>query len=647
MAKDNSMFDLSRLFLDKKINRRSFVTRLTQAGISISGAASIAQALGADYAAGTPGSNDAPERGRVLENHTGGELMAEFLIDWQVPYVFGLAGSEEVGFLDALVDRTRLQYATCLHESAAMAMADGYSRSTGQTSIVQLHSVAGTAYAMGQIAGSFRDNIPVVVMAGRQSTDFRGQDGFLEAANLHQLPQEYARWTWDLMSAETIPEVMRRAFLLAEAPPGGPTFVTMSKDLQETRVPVAEILPRSRSRVVTDVAPTEEQVQQIADALLGAQLPVLFLGNEAIRYEVSGEVAGIAEEVAALVMTAGKIPVVFPNTHPNYAGQFQDDRAIMPDIDAFWSLGAPMFKTGARPKQPLISRSATVMHTSLVQSEVGRNYPVDIASIASIKSTSSAVLEELRRRNTNSSAIRDRKRWIEEYTQKRRRSISDAAKAEWENTPIASSRLMSELDRRMAPDACIVSEIVTNDRYIRRHLTFDHAREFLQRRRNFDTVSGVLGWGLAASIGVKIGNPDKEVWCLTGDGSLNFGSQALWSAVRYEVPIGIVVFDNGQYQANRLNQNQYKGRMLETGKYIGVNLGHPDISYVRMAETYGMEGERVDKPADLAAALKRCQQAMREGRPYLVAVKIGIWAAGSDSSWYDFFSIAQNEARRS
>jgi benzoylformate decarboxylase len=484
-------------------------------------------------------------------------------------------------------------------------------------------------------------------MAGRQSANFRGQDGFLEAANLHQLPQEYARWTWDLMSAETIPEVMRRAFLLAEAPPGGPTFVTMSKDLQETRVPVAEILPRSRSRVATEVAPRDEHVNKITDVLLAATLPVLFLGNEAIRYDISGEVAGIAEEVGAMVMTAGKIPVVFPNTHPNYAGQFQDDRAIMPDIDAFWSLGAPMFKTGARPSEPLISRSATVMHTSLVQSEVGRNYPVDVASIASIKATSAAVLQELRRRNTNSSAIRDRQQWVHEYSAKRRRSLEEAAKGEWNSVPISSSRLMSELDRRMESDAYIVSEIVSNDKFIRRHIKFDHTRPFEQRRRNFDTVSGVLGWGLAASIGVKMGNPGKEVWCLTGDGSLNFGSQALWSAVRYEVPIGIIVFNNGQYQANRLNQNRYKGRMLQTGKYIGVNLGHPDISYVKMAETYGLEGERVDEPGDLAAALQRCQHAMREGRPYLIDVRIGTWDAGSDSTWFDFFSIGRNEPRQS
>ena len=113
------------------------------------------------------------------------------------------------------------------------------------------------------------------------------------------------------------------------------------------------------------------------------------------------------------------------------------------------------------------------------------------------------------------------------------------------------------------------------------------------------------------------------------------------------MPIGIIVFNNGQYQANRQNQNRYKGRMLQSGKYIGVNLGHPDISYTKMAETYGMEGERVAKSDELAAALQRCQRAMRDGRPYLVDVRINNWGAGSDSNWYDFFSIARNEPRKS
>jgi thiamine pyrophosphate-dependent acetolactate synthase large subunit-like protein len=222
------MKDAARRLLDRQISRRGFVSRLTRAGIAAGAAAGLARALEPQAIAA-----QAQGGGRVVEGLTGGEVMAEFLIDWNVAYVFGLGGSEEVGFLDALVDRVQLQYVQGLHESSVMAMADGYARASGQTAFVNVHSDAGTACALGQIANAFKDRVPVVITAGGQSTLARGQKVFLEAVNLSQLPREYTRWTWDVLNANTIPEVLRRAFLLARVPPGGPTFVTVSKDLWE------------------------------------------------------------------------------------------------------------------------------------------------------------------------------------------------------------------------------------------------------------------------------------------------------------------------------------------------------------------------------------------------------------------------------
>jgi len=633
----------SRALLDRRIDRRTFITRATQCGMSAAAAAGVADALAG------PGQGPPPAPGRVVENLTGGELMAEFLLEWSMPYVFGLAGSEEVGFLDALVDRVSLHYATGLHEGAVMAMADGYSRSTGRTALVQLHSVAGAAYALGQLVGSFRDRIPVVVTAGRQSTDFRGHDGFLEAENLHMLPAEYARWTWDVLRAETIPEVLRRAFLLAEAPPGGPTFVTLSKDLLETPVARAELLPRARSRVDAGLAPSPAQVERIAGYLRDASFPpVLLLGNECIREDISDGVAAIAEQAGALVTLANKVPVVFPNTHPHYAGHFQREGGAYRDrIDTFWSLGAPLFKAHNRPEAPLVPRGARLVHTSLAAADVGRNYPVDAGVVAGLPASVAAVREALERRPVAPEALAERQRWIEDWHRQRAAAHRQRAAQRWDNQPMSTARLFCELDRQIAEDAFVVSEVVTAEHDLRRYLRFDHRRPAARRRRNFDTTSGVLGWGLAAAIGVKIGNPDREVWCLTGDGCFNFGNQALWSAARYEVPIGIVVVNNGQYQANRLNQNLYGGRMLETGKYIGVSLGHPDIDYVALAAAYGIEGERVSGPGALAAAIGRCRGAMAAGRPYVLDCVVERYFAGADSEYFDFFSVAEGLARQS
>lgn len=638
------MYELNKQLVDKAISRRSFIRKMTQAGMSLAGATSLAGTLGQSASAQNVSLRDdgiAPSK--IVSNLTGGELMAEFLLDWDIPFVFGLAGSEEVGFLDALVDRPDLKYATCIHENTAMAMADGYSRSTGKTSIVCLHSVAGTAYALGQIVTSYRDRVPVVVCAGRQSTDFRGTDGFLEAPNLHSLPRDYAQWIWDVMSVETIPEVLRRAFILSEAPPGGPSFVTFSKDLWEQRVASAEILPRSRSQVSYDVEPPEHHVTAIADALLSRQMPLFFLGNEGVRQEISQEVGDLAAEVGALVMTGNKTPQIFPNTHPNYAGQYPIPQVIFDKVDTFWAIGAPMFKLSNRTEKPYVARNVKTFQTGWTEFEVGRNYPVDSAAIAGIKTTAAAVLAEIRRRKErNSGLIRDRQRWTEDYVRRRNAGAREVLDTLWDKSPISAERVGAELDKVMDERALVVNELLTSEGVVRDYIRFDHQRPIEDRRLNCDTTAGILGWGIGAAIGAKMGNPDRETWCLTADGSANFGIQSLWTAARYDVPLGIVVFNNGHYQANRLNFARYNGRMKATNQYIGVNLGHPDIGYVQLAAGYGIEGERVENPGEIAAALKRCKRAMSEGRPYLVDVKItrAEHIPGWDMSHYDYFSVA-------
>ncbi|TNE67796.1 MAG: thiamine pyrophosphate-binding protein [Alphaproteobacteria bacterium] len=639
--------DISRLFLDQKIGRREFIRRLGVAGVTATSAAALATHLEGPAARADTPTVPAPENPRKIEGATGGELVAEFLMDWDVPYVFGLAGSEEVGLLDAFVDRTALQFTTCLHENCAMAMADGYSRSTGKTSVVQLHSVAGAAFALGQMVSSFKDRIPVVIMVGRQSTNFRGHDGFLEAPGLHELPKDYARWTWDVMNAATIPEVMRRAFLLAEAPPGGPSFVTISKDLFETRVPETEIVPRSRSVVSTDVAPNAAHVKALADYLLSADFPMLFLGNECIRHEISDTVAEIAELTGAGVMFSVKIPCVFPTTHPHFVGEVMDDPSLFARTDCFWSIGGHMFKFFNRPREAVFKKNARILHTSLVESEVGRNYPVDLAAIASIKTTTEQVLAELKTRQTDTAAIRARRVWFADYAAARKAKFTKEAEAAHDQVPIATSRLMIELNKAIDKGAYIVSELISSDDHPRRYLDFDHKQPASERRRNFYTTSGVLGWGVAAAIGTKIGNPNKEVWCLTGDGSFNFGCQALWSAARYEVPVGIVIFNNGQYQSNRINSARLKGRMYETGKYIGVDLGHPTIDHVALAKAYGVAGEVVEQPDDIAPALLRAKAAMAAGKPYLVDIKIEKRFDGKESDWFDHYSVASGTPRQS
>jgi thiamine pyrophosphate-dependent acetolactate synthase large subunit-like protein len=636
------MRDAARLFLDRRMTRRGFVSRLTQAGVAAGAAASLSRSLDAQPPPPLPG---APA-GRVLHDATGGEVMAEFLIDWNVPYVFGLAGSEEVGFLDALVDRVKLQYVQGLHESSVMAMADGYARASGQTAFVQLHSDAGTAYALGQIANAFRDRVPVVITAGGQSTVARGQNVFLEAPNLAQLPRDYTRWTWDVLNADTIPEVLRRAFLFARVPPGGPTFVTFSKDLWEQPVKRAEILPRSRSEPDAALHPDPDAVRRTADLLSAAQSPVIVAGREISAYGGAEDLQRIAELIGAPVCSdlfASHSPLTFPTFHAQYAGFFAEDEASPNGYDVFWSVGGTMFTAAGATPAPIVPRGVTVIHTTVDSTELGRTYPVDVPMMARTDLSVKAVLEELRRRPLPAAAIADRRRAVERRASARRRALEEQARRVWDNTPIAIERLATELNRLMDPGAIVVTELISEEQVADAYFDLNHGA---RGRRHFTTAGGCLGWGVANAIGAKIAQPDRQVVALVGDGSFQFGVQALWTAVRYEVPVAVVIWNNGAYQANRKFLHQYGRRAAATGRYPGCSLDHPAIDHAAIGRAYGVEAERVEDPAKLSAALERCFKTVAAGRPSVVDVKIARRYGGAESTWFDFFSIARGITRQ-
>ena len=134
---------------------------------------------------------------------------------------------------------------------------------------------------------------------------------------------------------------------------------------------------------------------------------------------------------------------------------------------------------------------------------------------------------------------------------------------------------------------------------------------------------------------------------LVGDGSFQFGVQALWSAARYEVPIAIFVFNNHSYQANRLALHKYGGRAAATGKYIGSYLGSPTIDNVKIAQGYGVDGEHVREPEALGSAIDRCLAIVASGRPYVVDVSIQPRFSGAGSTWHAAFSIGRGQPRES
>ena len=376
-------------------------------------------------------------------------------------------------------------------------------------------------------------------------------------------------------------------------------------------------------------------------------MPLIVAGREVNRFGGADDLGEIADLLGAPLFMdteASHTPVVLPNSHSLYAGLFDETPKFPEPFDLYWSVGGTMFALGAAPATPLVPRAASVIHTGLDAAQLGRNYPVDLGLMANTGLTAAAVLEHLRTRNLSTTAVTARRQAVERHHRERQQRLDSAAREMWDARPIASARLATELNQRLDPDAIVVTELVTSAQFLKTYLDIGSGDT---RRQNFTSQGGVLGWGVAAAIGAKIAQPDRQVVALVGDGSFQFGVQVLWSAVRYEVPVGVVIWNNGGYQANRRFLHAYGGRAAETGKYVGTSLRGPDIDNVAIASGYGVEGERVDDPGQLGAALDRCLRRLEDGQPYLLDIEIERRWGGADSEWYDFFSVARGEARQS
>jgi len=630
---NNTLRASARALLDGEVSRRTFLRHLAALGMAPAGANAVLSGLLPAQAMAAPGG------GRRVRDLTGGELMVEFLRDWKVPYVFGLGGSEEVGFLDALTERDDLHYVLALHEGSALSMADGYSRSSGETGFVNLHSIVGAAYALGPMVNAFKDRSSLVITVCRQSTDIRGADAFLEATNFPTMPGDSARWTWDVLRSDSIPETLRRAFMISSVPPEGPSFLTFSKDLWEQKVNEVEIVPPARSPVSNAFQPEPGIITELIDRLLRAEMPVLIAGREISRYGGTRELVAIAELLGVPVMgdvPASHSPVAFPTNHAQYGGLFTLDEGQVTDYDLFWSVGGTMFTQFRKPPQALVNPSVEVIHSSIEGARIGRNYPVDLAVAGNTQLTLKAVLEELKQRDLPTRKIAARREPVIARHAGRRAKLMATANKVWNESPIAPERLAIELNNRLDTDATVVCEAATSDFFVWRYIDFHQADP---GRKHITSAGGCLGWGLGAVLGAKMGRPDKQTVLLVGDGSFQFGVQALWSAARYKIPVAIIIWNNQAYQANRRALHKYGGRAAASGKYTGCYLGSPTIDNIQIARGYGVDGEKVTNPEKLGEAINRCFKTVASGHPCVLDVSIQPRFPGADSTWFDKFTI--------
>jgi benzoylformate decarboxylase len=617
--------DVFQQLLSGSLSRRRFVNRLTQLGVGAMAASQMADVFALV---------SEPEENIELSDVTGGRITCETLKLWNVKYVFGNTGAYEAPFVDALVDFPDIHYVLGLQEGSVMAMADGYARITGQTSFVNIHSITGTANALGLIVNAWADSSPVVVSVGMSERSGENLGVFTETTKLETIPELFTKLSFRASRVENLGESLRRAFRLASVLPSGPVFLGVPSDVWAGKTERTSLIPAQRTVSRNRIYPDTSAIEQAAEWLLAAENPLLIAGAELPRWGGLAELAAISDQLGAPVSgdtASSRSSMGFPSDHPRYLGAMRGPIDTPAPFDVVLIAGASRLSLSRRG-HPLVPPEARIIEIGLREDHLARNYPADLLIYAHAETTLQQIQTVIGGKRQNAArvaAISRQAEALKERSQSRRQQTLERV---WDSDPIAPERLAAEINAAIAPNAIVVTEGVSSDAAIWDYVTFDQPGG---GRRHLISSGGSLGWGVGAAIGTKLGAPDHQVVALVGDGSYQFAIQALWTAKRFEVPLIIVIFNNLGYQANRWALAGQKGRAAATGKYIGISLDDPQIDHVGIARAYGIEGERVSDPDEMTDALERAVAAEKNGQAYVLDIIIDRRGGGADANWHE------------
>ncbi len=617
--------DVFQQLLDGAISRRQFLNRLAQLGVGAMAATQLA-----DVFAAVPES----ERDVILNDVTGGRITCETLKLWGVKYVFGNTGAYEAGFVDALVDFEDIHYVLGLREGSVMPMADGYARITGQTSFVNIHSITGTANALGLIVNAWADSSPVVISVGFSERSGENLGVFTETNKLETIPELFTKLSFRSSRVENLGESLRRAFRLASVLPTGPVFLGVPSDVWAGKTDQASLIPASRTISTSRIQPDSSAVEQAAQWLVDADNPLLIAGAELPRWGGLAELASVSDQLGATVSgdtSSSRSSMGFPSDHPRYLGAMRGPIETETPFDVVLIAGASRLSLSRRG-HPLIPTESKIIEIGLREDHLARSYPADLLIYAHAEATLAALVDAIRTRKPDQAKVSSRSRAAGKLKEQKAAHRKEALESVWDSNPIAPERLASEINRAVASNAVIVTEGVSSDPPIWDYVTFDQPGG---GRRHLISSGGSLGWGVGAAIGTKLGAPNNQVIALVGDGSYQFAVQALWTAKRFQVPLIIVIFNNLGYQANRWALSGLRGRAAETGHFIGISLDDPQIDHVGIARAYGHDGEQVIRPGDIGDALKRAIAAERNGGLYVLDVLIDRRGGGAEADWHE------------
>ncbi len=523
-----------------------------------------------------------------------------------VDVVFGYPGGANIPTYDAFVDGG-IRHVLVRHEAGGGHAAEGYAKSTGKVAVCLGTSGPGATNLVTPIMNAMMDSVPVVFITGQVKTELLGTDGFQEA-DIIGITLPAVKHSWMITDPEDIPRTIHEAFHVAGTGRPGPVLVDIPSDLSQVDIdykPVTDVhLPGYQPKFDGNA----KQIRQAARALAAARQPVLYVGGGAVAAGAHEEVKQLAElgnfPVTCTLMGLG----AFPAPHPQWLGMLgmhgtRTANYSMDNADLIVSIGA-RFDDRITGQLSEFAPNAKFVHIDIDPAEIGKNVPAHIPIVGDAKQVVGQLIAEYR-------AIEDRDEsrlegwWSQIAGWRKEHPLAYEDSADQEIKPQFAVQSIMEAS---GGEAIVTSDVGQHQMWAAQYYDFKRPRRWIN-----SGGLGTMGFGLPAAIGAQVGNPDDLVICVTGDGSIQMNVQEFATAKQENLPIKVVILNNGVLGMVRQWQDLFWDK-----RHSEIDLGDiPD--WMKLAEAYGWAGFRLTDKADLLGDLKK---AFETPGPVLVDVRV-------------------------
>ncbi|MGZ8212513.1 MAG: thiamine pyrophosphate-binding protein [Burkholderiales bacterium] len=544
-----------------------------------------------------------PKEHQSVSTTTGARALVDALLREGIDHVFGIPGTQNLAIIDALRDTPQIRFILTRHEQGAAFMAYGFARARQQPAVVTATEGPGLTNLATGIAAAYKGQVPVISICGVQESAMRERDA---TQDIDQTPfmRPITKWAHTIPTVDKVQEAVRKAFRVALTEPQGPTHIDAASEILLEHTTPERIEP-ARYRNTVLPACNGEQLDEVAALLSRAERPVFVVGRGLISESATAAMAELAERTGIPVAALQYSPDAFPSSHALALGPlgrngFASANRTVPKADLIVAIGAHFDVFSTMYKYGIFSEQAKLVHHTAAPGQIGIVFPVTLGMTGSTTSFIRGLSERAGKSNL-------RKAWVDVAAARAECEREQQAELHPDAEPIQSQFVAHAIRKVLPKDGLLVVDAGNGGKHVRTYFKSYEPGTFMC----IDDWASV-GGSFPIALGAKLARPERPVLCASGDMGAMCNIGELETAVRENIPVVYVVFNDQGLGNERAFQNEHYG-----GRFYAVDYRNPDFG--ALARVFGAHGEQVKHPRDLEGAIQR---AFDSGKPAVIDVLI-------------------------